>query len=44
MNRMAVKGAKLNGIIKNMDQGTQGEGEVKDMNRMLAKDANRYIA
>ena len=35
MNRMAVMGA-----IMNMDQGTQGEGELKDMNRMGIMGAN----
>ena len=34
IERMVVMGTNMKGVIKNMDQGTQGEGEVNDMNRM----------
>ena len=35
MNRMGIMGANMKGVIMNMAKGTQGEGEVKDMNRMI---------
>ena len=35
MNKMIVMGANMKGVIKNKAKGTQGEGEVKDMNRMI---------